>query len=72
MKDKFFKFLKDNRAYDAWLSSLKSNRSESFDEFLIDTSPESYISGAFTWNSYNFPDIDWCKLSNEWRIFYRK
>ena len=66
MKDKFFKFLKDYRAYELWIAIVKVERPEGLDLFMEYTAPYTWIGGAFTWSSHS--TIDWSDLDMKWHV----
>ena len=68
MRDRFFKFLKDHRAYDAWMKGIES-RFEGMDAFLTCTPTHTWIGGAFKWSSY--PGVNWSDLSVKWHEYLK-
>lgn len=76
MRDKFFDFLNDNKAYFNYLNGLKSRvgmYNHTFDSFVHRVvadrrqSPAHLISGAFNWCNSKEGTSYWAQLDAKWK-----
>ena len=65
MKDKFIKFLKDNKAYERFVKNLNGTDVSKHIDSVIDE-PYSFISGSFIWGNDKYEYTYWADLNFKW------
>lgn len=63
----FFRFLKDNNAYLAFMSNVEKNNQEGYlKDFFIECNPKSWLSLPFVWARTVQGNKFWFNLSCKW------
>lgn len=66
MKQKFIKFLEDNKVLEKFTEKTINSTKLQFEEYLDQELPEDYIAGAFFWDSdkWDALDVEWMRIVN--------
>ena len=64
--EEFKAFLKKHRITSAFSKNLKEFKSKTLNKFIKEVSPNSFITGAFTWVKTEQGHEYWSKLNQEW------
>jgi len=74
MKNKFRKFLQDNRVYDAFCeNAIQTNPDFDFNNYCNNTHPHALITGAFIWSESTTGNRHlWASLEIKWQKMWVK